>query len=334
MSAFQRNPSLRARIVSTGAYAPEKILTNRQLEEMVDTTDEWITERTGIKQRRIASPEESTSDLGYEASRRAIKRAGLKPRDIDLIVTATMSGDMLFPATACAIQKMLGAKNAAAFDLGAACSGFLFGLSAVDSFIRSGAFKRVLLVGAEVMSRFVDWQDRSTCVLFGDGAGAAVLVPTEDDRGILSTSLYSDGSLGNLLYMPAGGSLLPASEETVHKRLHYIKMKGNDTFKAAVKTLERLVVDTLRKNGIKPSDLSLLIPHQANLRIIAATARRLGLPMDRVVVNVDRYGNTSAASIPIALDEAISTRRVRDGDYILMEAFGAGLTWASALLKW
>ncbi|GAB4389986.1 MAG: ketoacyl-ACP synthase III [Thermodesulfovibrionales bacterium] len=334
MPASPKSPSLRARIVSTGSYAPEKVLTNRDLEKMVETSDEWITERTGIKQRRIASAGESASDLGYEAARQALKNAGLKPRDIDLIITATMSGDMIFPATACLIQKKLGAKNAAAFDVSAACSGFIFGLSVADGYIRSSSFRRVLVVGAEVMSRFVDWRDRSTCVLFGDGAGAAVLAPTEEDRGIVSVSIHSDGTLAELLALPGGGSRHPASCDTVEKGLHYIKMRGNDTFKVAVKTLEKLVVDTLKKNKLKPSDIALLIPHQANLRIIAATARRLDLPLDRVVVNIDRYGNTSAASIPIALDEAVRTLRVREGDYILMEAFGGGLTWASALVRW
>jgi 3-oxoacyl-[acyl-carrier-protein] synthase-3 len=301
---------------------------------MVDTSDEWITERTGIKARRIASPEQSASDLAYEASKRALRNAGLKPKDLDLIIAATVSGDMPFPSTACVLQSKLGAKNAAAFDVNAACSGFIYGLSIAESYIKSSTFRRILLVGTEVLSKFTDWKDRTTCVLFGDGAGAVLIEPTAEDRGIIATDIYSDGNLGDLLMVPAGGSRIPASEESVRKGLHYIRMRGNDTFKVAVKTLERLVVDALKKNKLKPSELSLLIPHQANSRIIEATAKRLNLPMDRVIMNLDRYGNTSAASIPIALDEAVRTLRIREGDYILMEAFGGGLTWASSLVKW
>jgi 3-oxoacyl-[acyl-carrier-protein] synthase-3 len=331
---LQRKQSLRARIISTGSFAPERVLTNHDLQEMVDTSDEWITDRTGIKARRIASPEQSASDLAYEASKRALKSAGLKPKDVDLIIAATVSGDMPFPSTACVLQRKLGARNAAAFDVNAACSGFIYGLSIAESYIKSSAFGRILLVGTEVLSKFTDWKDRTTCVLFGDGAGAVVLEPTEEDRGIIATYIYSDGNLGDLLMVPAGGSKIPASEESVKKGLHYIRMRGNDTFKVAVKTLERLVVDTLKKNKLKPSELSLLIPHQANSRIIEATAKRLNLPMDRVIMNIEKFGNTSAASIPIALDEAVRTLRIRDGDYILMEAFGGGLTWASSLVRW
>lgn len=329
-----KKQSLRARIVSTGSFAPERVLTNHDLQEMVDTSDEWITERTGIKARRIASPEQSASDLAYEASKRALRNAGLKPKDLDLIIAATVSGDMPFPSTACVLQSKLGAKNAAAFDVNAACSGFIYGLSIAESYIKSSTFRRILLVGTEVLSKFTDWKDRTTCVLFGDGAGAVLIEPTAEDRGIIATDIYSDGNLGDLLMVPAGGSRIPASEESVRKGLHYIRMRGNDTFKVAVKTLERLVVDALKKNKLKPSELSLLIPHQANSRIIEATAKRLNLPMDRVIMNLDRYGNTSAASIPIALDEAVRTLRIREGDYILMEAFGGGLTWASSLVKW
>lgn len=325
---------LRAKITSVGSYAPDKVLTNRALQKMVDTSDEWITERTGIRERRLASSSQTASDLAYEASKVTLKRAGLKPRNIDLIIVATVTGDMPFPSTACILQKKLGAKNAAAFDINAACSGFLYGLSAAEGYIKSSTFKRILVVGTEVISKFTDWQDRTTCVLFGDGAGAVLLEPTEEDRGIISINIYSDGNFTDILSLPGGGSKYPASKETLKKRLHYLKMKGNETFKIAVKTLEKLVVDTLKKNKLKPSELSLLIPHQANLRIIQATAKRLKLPMERVLVNIDRYGNTSAASIPIALDEAVRTRRIRDGDYILMETFGGGLTWASALVKW
>ncbi len=322
-----------SRIISTGSYMPEKVLTNHDLEKMVDTSDEWITERTGIKERRISKPDQAASDLACEAAKRALKKAQLKVEKIELILVATVSGDMPLPSTACLLQKKLGAVNAAAMDINAACSGFIYGLSVADAFIKSGKYKKILVVGAEALSKFTDWQDRTTCVLLGDGAGAAVLAP-DHGRGILSVDIYSDGRLWDLLHIPAGGSAMPASKETIEKRLHYVKMKGNETFKVAVRTLENLVIETLKKNNLKPSQLSLLIPHQANLRIIKATAERLGLPMERVIINLTRYGNTSAASIPVALDEAIDEGRIKDGDYIMLEAFGGGLTWGSALIKW
>lgn len=325
---------LKSRITGTGSYVPEKILSNFDLEKMVDTSDSWITERTGIKERRIAKASEAASDIGFEASKKALQNARVKPKDIDMIIVATVSGDMPMPSTASFIQNRLGAKNAAAFDVNAACSGFIYGLAVADSFIKSEKYKKVLLVGVEVLSRFTDWQDRATCILFGDGAGAAVLEPTDKDRGIMSADIYSDGGLWELINLPAGGSRFPACKESVKKGQHYIKMKGNETFKVAVRTLEGLVIQTLKANRLKPSELSLLIPHQANLRIIQATAQRLNLPMERVVVNIDKYGNTSSASIPIALDEALRMGRIRDGDYILLEAFGGGLTWGSALIKW
>ena len=324
----------RSRIISTGSYLPEKALTNLDLEKMVETSDQWITERTGIKERRIVNGNQAASDLAYEASKVAIERAGRKAEDIDLIITATITGDMPFPSTACILQDKLGAKNAAAFDVNAACSGFLYSLYIADGFIRSGMHKRILAVGTEVLSTITDWEDRTTCVLFGDGAGAVIVEPTEEDRGIISMSINSDGSYWELLHMPAGGSKLPASRKSVDKKLHCIKMKGNETFKLAIRTLEDLVLKLLEENKLVPSQLSLLIPHQANLRIIQATADRLGLPMDKFLINIDKYGNTSSASIPIALDEAVTTGRVKDGDYILLEAFGGGLTWASALIKW
>ena len=325
---------VRARIIGTGSYAPERILRNADLEHMVDTSDEWIIERTGIRERRIASEKQAASDLAYEASKAALKNAGLKAKDMDLIILASVSGDMLLPATACILQDKLDAKRAAAFDVNAACSGFIYALSVADAFIRSGTYRKVLVVGAEVLSKFTDWEDRTTCVLFGDGAGAVILDATEGDRGVLSVKIHSDGSMWELLHTPGGGSRVPASKETVRKRMHFIKMKGNETFKVAVRTLESIVIETLKEHKLKSSDLSLLIPHQANLRIIQATAKRLHLPMERVVVNLDRFGNTSAASIPIALDETVRAGRVRNGDYVLLEAFGGGLTWASALIKW
>ncbi len=325
---------LKSRITGTGSYVPDEILSNSDLEKMVDTSDDWITERTGIKERRISNESQTTSDLCYEASKKALRHAGMKPKELDMIVVATTTGDMPVPSTASFLQHKLGAKKAAAFDMNAACSGFIYGLSIVDSFIRSGRYKKILLVGGEVLSRFIDWEDRTTCVLFGDAAGAVVVEPTEKDRGILSTHLYSDGSLWELLYLPGGGSKYPSSKESIKKKLHCMKMKGNEVFKVAVRALENLVIETLKANKIKPSDLSLLIPHQANLRIIQATAQRLNLSMDKVVVNLDKYGNTSSASIPVALDEAVRMGRIRDGDYILLEAFGGGLTWGSALIKW
>jgi 3-oxoacyl-[acyl-carrier-protein] synthase-3 len=313
---------------------PRKILDNHDLEKMVDTSDKWITERTGIKERRIADASEAASDLGVKASKKALKGAGVQAKEIDMVIVATVSGDMLMPSTASFIQNKIGAKNAAAFDLNAACSGFLYGLSIADSFIKSGGYKKILLIGTEVLSRFTDWEDRSTCVLFGDAAGAVVLEATRKNAGIMSTHIHSNGSMWDLICLPGGGSRYPSSKETLRSKKHYIKMKGNETFKVAVRTLENLVTETLKANKLKPSELSLLIPHQANLRIIQATAKRLGLPMDKVVVNLEKYGNTSSASIPMALDEAVQEGRVRSGDYILMEAFGGGLTWASTLVKW
>ncbi len=325
---------LRAKIVSTGSYVPERIVTNRDLEKRVDTSDEWIIERTGIRERRIAPKNQASSDLAYGASIAALKKAGVKAKELDTIIVATVSGDMPFPSTACLLQNRLDASNAAAFDIGAACSGFIYGLSIAEGFIKSGARKKILLVGVETLSRFTDWEDRTTCVLFGDGAGAAIIEPSTDGSGVMSTHIQSDGSMWDFIQVPAGGSRIPCSEDSVSKRKHYINMKGNETFKVAVKTLENIAIETLEKNKIKASQLALLIPHQANLRIIQATAKRLGLPMEKVMLNIEHYGNTSAASIPIALDEALNTGRIRGGDYILLEAFGAGLTWGSALIKW
>lgn len=325
---------VRSRIISTGSYLPERVFTNFDLEKRVDTSDEWITERTGIKERRIADEGQAASDLAYEASKVALEKAGLKADGIDLIIVATVTGDMPFPSTACFLQDKLGAVNAVGFDINATCSGFLYGLYVADSFIRSSTHKKILVVGTEVLSKITDWDDRNTCVLFGDGAGAVIIEPTGEDRGILSININSDGKMWELLHVPGGGSRNPASVDTIEKKLHYIKMKGNETFKVAVRTLEDIAVKTLAENKLDASQLSLLIPHQANLRIIQATADRLKLPMDKVFINLDRYGNTSAASIPIALDEALRTDRIKEGDYILLEAFGGGFTWAAALIKW
>ncbi len=325
---------IRTKVLGTGSFAPEKVLTNHDLERMVDTSNEWIIERTGIEERHIADKSVASSDLAVEAARRALEAASLKPEDIDLILVATVTPDMLFPATACTVQTKLGAKRAVAFDISAACSGFVFSLASADAFIRCGMYKKVLVIGAETLSKITDWTDRNTCVLFGDGAGAVVLGPEENGSGILSTHLHTDGSMGDLLYMPGGGSQYPASNWSIESRLHFIKMKGNETFKIAVRALEEVVMEALEYNGFSASDVDMLVPHQANLRIIQATAKRLNLPMEKVVVTINKYGNTSAASVPMALDEAVRDGRIKPGDTVLLEAFGGGLSWAAALIKW
>jgi len=325
---------MKSRISGTGSYLPKRIMSNRELERIVETTENWILERTGIRERRIADETEAASDLALPAARLALEAARIDANDLDLIIVATTTPDMFFPSTACILQAQLGAGQAAAFDISAACSGFVYAMSIADQFIRNGTSNRALVVGTEVMSRILDWTDRNTCVLFGDGAGAAVIEKTKGDHGILSTHLHSDGRLWNLIHVPGGGSRIPPSISMLAERKQFIKMKGNETFKVAVRTFEDAVNETLKAAHIRPSDLSLLIPHQANIRIIMAVAERLGIPMDKVVVNVDRCGNTSAASIPIALDEAVRQGRINDGDLVLFEAFGAGLTWASALVRW
>ncbi len=325
---------IHARITGTGSFAPKKVITNHDLERLVDTSDEWILERTGIKERRIAEKGQSTSDLAYEASKRALKAAGVEAADLDLVIVATMTPDKILPSTSCLLQEMIGAKKAAAFDIYAACSGFIYGMSVANAFIRSETYKNILLVGAEVLSRFTDWEDRTTCILFGDGAGAAVIQRHSGKRGILSTHLHSEGSLGDLIHVPGGGAQHPASHDTIRKRMHFIKMKGNETFKAAVRSLEGVVQETLEYNKVKPEDIDYLVPHQANLRIIQAMAQRLNMPMEKVVLTLPKYGNTSAASIPMALDEAVRDGRIKENHLLLFEAFGGGLTWASALVRW
>ncbi len=325
---------IKTRIVSTGSYLPENRLTNFDLEKIVDTSAEWIVERTGIHERRIGTKDEAASDLAYEASKIALKKAGLKAKDLDMIICATVSGDLPFPSTACLLQNRLDAVNAASFDVSAACSGFIYGLYLADNLIKVGARKRILLIGVDMLSRVTDWDDRSTCIIFGDGAGAVILEPSKDESGIMSTDIRSDGSMWDYIQVPGGGSRTPFSKECLDKKLQFVRMKGNETYKVAVKTLESIALETLEKNNIKASQLSLLIPHQANIRIIQATAKRLGLPMEKVMVNIEKYGNTSSASIPIALDEALTSGRIRKGDYILLEAFGAGLTWGSSLIRW
>jgi len=327
---------LRSRITGTGSSLPEKILTNHDLERMVDTSDEWITSRTGIKQRRIAAEGQFTSTFAVEASRRALSMAGVKAEELDLIILGTVTPDFPFPATACIVQHEIGAVNAAAFDLSAACSGFIFGLSIADKYIRAGEAKKVLVIGAEVLSRVVDWTDRNTCILFGDGSGAAVMEVSEGNNALLSTHIFSNGSYWNTLYQPGCGNRNPAtSNRTLTDRLFYIKMEGNDVFKHAVRAMEEAACTALTANGMTASDVSLLIPHQANRRIIDATAKRLGITEEeRVFINLHNYGNTSSASIPISLDEANRSGRMKSGDIVLLDAFGGGFTYGSALLRW
>jgi 3-oxoacyl-[acyl-carrier-protein] synthase-3 len=325
---------LGSRIVGTGSYLPERVLTNRELEQMVETNDDWIVSRTGIRERRVAADHEATSDLGYEASVRALEAAGIKARDLDLIVVATLTPDAQLPATAVYLQHRLGARRAAAFDVAAACTGFIYGIAVVDAMIRTGAVSNCLLVGAEVLSRVLNWKDRGTCIIFGDGAGAAVLTPTRGRAGVLSTHLYAEGGHADLLCIPGGGSRIRASCAAIDQGLQYVHMKGNETFKLAVKGMAEAAQAALAANDLAIGDITLLVPHQANIRIIEATAQRLHLPMSKVYVNIDRYGNTSAATIPIALDEAVREGRAATGDLVLLDAFGAGFTWGSALLRW
>lgn len=325
---------MRARIAATGSAVPPRVLRNSDLARMVDTTDEWIVERTGIHERRIVGEGVASSDLGTEAAQAVLAAGQWDAADLDLILVATCTPDMLLPSTACLIQRNLKAHHAMAFDLSAACSGFLYGLSVADLYIRAGTCRRVLLIGTEVMSAVMDWTDRSTCILFGDGAGAVLIEPTMDDRGILSTHLHSDGDLWDLVCVPGGGSREPASAAMLAERKQYVKMKGNETFKVAVRTLEATAREALAANKMEVADVDVFIPHQANLRILNAVAERLGLEQARVLINMDRYGNTSAASIPLALDEAVREGVVKPGSRVLMIAFGSGLTWASAMVKW
>jgi len=315
-----------SRIAGTGSYLPEKVLTNDDLTKIVDTSDEWIQSRTGIRERHIAAEGETTGDLGYNAALRALEAAGIEPSQLDMIIVGTTTPDLIFPSTACLIQARLGANGAAAFDVNAACSGFLFALSTADKFIRSGDARHVLVIGAETLTRIVDWSDRTTCVLFGDGAGAVVL-KADEETGILSTHLHADGSKKELLWNPIGVS-------TGLDQPGKILMKGNDVFKYAVKALDSVVDEALHANGLDKSDLDWLIPHQANLRIIEATAKRLEMPMEQVIVTVDKHGNTSSGSVPLALDAAIRSGRVGRGQLLLLEAFGGGFTWGSALLRY
>ncbi|NEZ03993.1 ketoacyl-ACP synthase III [Wenzhouxiangella sp. XN201] len=317
-----------SRIIGTGRYLPEKILTNQDLERMVDTSDEWIRERTGIAQRHVAADDETTCDLAEQAARRAMEDAGLEPGDIDLLLVGTTTPDVVFPSTACLLQHRLGMAECGAFDINAACSGFIYALSVADQYIRNGTARNVLVVGAETLTRMLDWTDRGTCVLFGDGAGAAVLA-ADEEPGILSTHIHANGGYGDLLKVDVGVSRGFTAEPRGGVN---VRMRGNEVFKVAVNTLGRIVDETLAANQLDKEDLDWLIPHQANLRIIKATARKLKMSMDQVIVTVDRHGNTSAASVPMALDEALKSGRIQRGDKLLLEAFGGGFTWGAALI--
>ncbi|WP_187300526.1 beta-ketoacyl-ACP synthase III [Mizugakiibacter sediminis] len=320
-----------ARIIGTGSYLPERVVTNADLEKLVETSDEWIRTRTGIRERRMAADGETTGDLAFYAATHALDAAGVKAAELDMIVLGTTTPDLIFPSTACLLQHRLGANGCAALDVNAACSGFLYALGVGNAFIRSGQARRVLVVGAETLTRMLDWSDRSTCVLFGDGAGAVVL-EAADEPGILTTKLHADGGYKHLLYNPVGVSAgFQLDEKNAGVR---VLMTGNEVFKVAVKTLDRIVGETLEAAGMHESQVDWLIPHQANLRIIEATAKRLGLPMERVIVTVDRHGNTSSGSVPLALDEAVRSGKVQRGQTLLLEAFGGGFTWASALIRY
>jgi 3-oxoacyl-[acyl-carrier-protein] synthase-3 len=321
-------------ILGTGSYLPEKVLTNFDLEKMVDTNDEWITTRTGIRERRVVSKDMASSDLAYEASLKALERSGISADEIDLIIVATVTPDMSFPSTACILQERLGAKKAAAFDLSAACTGFLYGVTSAAQFIENGLYKYVLVIGVECLSKIVNWEDRNTCILFGDGAGAVVMGPAEEGYGFLSFELGADGSGGMLLAQPGGGSRIPPSVESLEQKQNLVTMNGKEVFKFAVRVMEQVSESVIEKAGFSKEDVDLLVPHQANLRIIDAARKRLGLSEDKVVVNLDKYGNMSSASIPVALDEAIQGNRIKKGDVVVLVGFGGGLTWAGSVIRW
>ncbi|WP_120461202.1 beta-ketoacyl-ACP synthase III [Paenibacillus aceti] len=321
-------------IIGTGKYVPERVLTNADLEKMVDTNDEWIVSRTGIRERHIAAPEQATSDLAYEAAVRALKSAGMTADQLELIIVATITPDTSFPSTACILQDKLGAKRAAAFDLSAACSGFVYSMATANGFIKTGMYKNALVIGVDTLSRITDYTDRNTCVLFGDGAGAVIVGEVPEGRGFLSFDLGAEGAGGELLKLAAGGSRLPASEETVKAKQHYIYMNGREVFKFAVRVMGSATEEVLRKAGKTKEDIDLFVPHQANIRIIQSAMQRLNLPEEKCVINVDKYANTSAASIPLALVEAAEDGRIKEGDTVLLVGFGGGLTWGASVLVW
>ncbi len=329
----ENNKSDAVAIIGTGAYLPEKVLTNADLEKMVDTNDEWIVSRTGMKERRIARDDEPTSEMAAAASKQALESAGVDAKDVDLIIVATVTPDMPFPSTACIVQDAIGAKSALCFDLEAACSGFLYAMEVGRGMLMSGLYETALVIGAEKMSSVTDWEDRGTCILFGDGAGAVVLKRSESSAKILATTVGSDGSLGDLLMIPGGGSRTPASHDSVDQRLHYMKMAGNNVFKHAVRNMCNAGNEALEKSGLTTDDVDWVVPHQANMRIITAISSRVSIPMDKFVVNLDKLGNTTAATVPLALDEAIRDGRIKSGDKVLMIVFGGGFTWGATVLE-
>ncbi len=321
-------------IVSTGRYLPDNVVTNRDLEAIVDTSDEWIVERTGIRERRIAPPEMTAADMGAGAARIAMERAGVAPEDVDILIVSTATPDRWLPATACDIQALIGATKAVAFDVGAACTGFLYALTVAEGYVSSGRGKIALVVATEKLSSIVDWEDRATCVLFGDGAGAVVVRESAGERGILGTHHQSDGNLADLLCRPAGGAAIPMDEDVLRNRTHLLRMSGREIFKHAVRAMAESAGQALELSGWGLEDVDLVVPHQANIRIIKATARYAGLPMEKVFINVDRYGNMSSATIPVAMDEAIEEGRLQPGMNLLLVAFGAGLTWGALAVRW
>jgi len=325
---------IRARITGTGSYVPEKVLTNQDIEKFLDTNDEWIRARTGISERHIAADGEQTSDLATRAAERAMEMAGVSAEDLDLIVVGTITGDYPWPATACIVQGNLGAKNAGAFDVSAACSGFLYALSCAIDRVEAGRCKKALVIGAEVLSRIVNWEDRNTCILFGDAAGAVIVEAGEGDRGILSTHLHADGTQLELLYQPGFGTKHMPSVEAIKEKNYFLHMQGNEVFKVAVRSMSEVANIALQANGMTAEDVDLFIPHQANIRILNATAKKIGLKEEQVYINVNRFGNTSGATIPLALDEANRAGRLKEGDVVLLDAFGGGFTWAATLLRW
>jgi 3-oxoacyl-[acyl-carrier-protein] synthase-3 len=327
-------PKRTVSIVGTGSYLPEKVLTNGELSKLVETSDEWITSRTGIKERRIAASEENTSDLAAKAALSAMENAGVTAEEIDLIIVATVTPDMFFPSTACFVQSKIGAKKAACFDISAACSGFLYAIEIAQQFITSHTYDTILVIGADKLSSIIDWTDRNTCVLFGDGAGAAILRHRGGGHGVISTYMGSDGNLSDILYIPGGGSRFPITKDNADERLNCIKMNGKETYKHAVTSMLDAAHKALAEAKLTPDDLACIIPHQANLRIIEAIADRMKVPIERFMVNLDRYGNTSAGAVAIALDEANRTGRMQVGDYVLLVVFGGGLTWASSVIQW
>ena len=327
-------PKRTVSIIGTGSYVPERVMTNADLEKMVETNDEWIASRTGIRERRIAANDEATSDMAAKAALAAMEDAGIKGEEIDLIILATITPDHFMPSTACLVQTKIGAMRAACFDISAACSGFLYAIEIAQQFITSHTYNTILVIGVDKLSSIVNWKDRNTCVLFGDGAGAAILRHRAHGHGVIATRMGSNGNLAELLSVPGGGSACPITAENAHLELNYIKMEGRETFKHAVTNMVEIEKQVLDDAGLKSSDLACVIPHQANLRIISAVAERLDVPLERVMVNLDRFGNTSAAAVAIALDEANRTGRMKVGDYVLLVVFGGGMTWASSVIQW